>query len=214
MKKNILKKSTLFTLLCGLIIVGISGCEKEAIIKDKVTDDKFNRLAEQYDLTYEILTPAESTGMIIADKTISISDFELVLSSLQKLKNSTFSIENDDFIEFSTPRLRTSDPENNENVNTACVSGNNDELSATVCLDFMNGAVANSAVSFRFPSSLYLNYIHDGGSYSQSGNLVNFSAYGRVQVFIAIHDVVIASYSVMMRGYYDLSSNSGKLTFY
>ena len=213
MKKNILVRSILFTVLCGLII-GIGGCEKETILIDKITDNQFNQLVQQYDLTYEIITPSKSKKMTITDKTISISELEFVLASLQKLKKSTFSIENEIYPEFSAPRLRSSEPENNENVNTACVSGHNDELTATVCLDFKNGTVTNSSVSFRLPSSLYLNYVHDGGYYSKNGNIINFSAFGRVQVFVAIHDVIITSYSVSMRGYYDLSLNRGELTFY
>ncbi|GEM_PF-3760663 len=213
MKKNILVRSILFTVLCGLII-GISGCEKETILIDKITDNQFNQLVQEYDLTYETITPSKSKEMTITDKTVSISELEFVLASLQKLKKSTFSIENEISPEFPAPRLRSSEPENNENVNTACVSGHNDELTATVCLDFKNGTVTNSSVSFRLPSSLYLNYVHDGGYYSKNGNIVNFSAYGRVQVFVAIHDVIITSYSVSMRGYYDLSSNRGELTFY
>lgn len=211
--KNISVKSILLFVISGLII-GMSGCETETITIDKSTDYQFNKLVGQYDLTYEIINSSKSEGMHIADKAISISDLEFVLSRLQELKNSTFSIENVPFSEFSVPRLRSSGTENDENTNTACVSGYNDELTATVCLDFKNGTVTNSTVSFRFPSSLYLNYVHDGGSYSKSGNTVNFSAYGRVQVFVAIHDVIITSYSVTMRGYYDLSSNSGELTFF
>lgn len=129
--------------------------------QDRPTDNQFNQLVQQYDLTYETITPSKSKEMTITDKTISISELELefILASLQKIKRSTFSIENEVFSEFPAPRLRSSEPENNENVNTACVSGHNDELTATVCLDFKNGTVTNSSVSFRLPSSLYLNEV-------------------------------------------------------
>lgn len=129
--------------------------------QDRPTDNQFNQLVQQYDLTYETITPSKSKEMTITDKTISISELELefILASLQKIKRSTFSIENEVFSEFPAPRLRSSEPENNENVNTACVSGHNDELTATICLDFKNGTVTNSSVSFRLPSSLYLNEV-------------------------------------------------------
>lgn len=214
MKKIFLVRFMFLLTLSGLII-GISGCETETIIIEEAGNNQFYKLVEQYNLTYEILTPSKSSSKThITEQTVSIDDLKLILSSLQNLKNTTLPINNLDKGEFSLPRLRSSNPEDNGNVNTTCVSGSNEELTARVCLDLKNGNVTNSTVSFRFPSSLYLNYMHDGGYYGQNGNIVNFSAYGRVEVFVAIHDVVVASYSVAMHGYYDLLTNWGELTFY
>lgn len=213
MKGIFLKRSIFFLVISGLIF-GMSGCDTETMMVGEDEDNQFFKLVEQYNLTYEVLTSPKSKETSFVEHVVSISDLEFVLSSLQELKNSTFSIKNVVSTEYMIPRLRSSEPEDNNNPNTACVSGDNDELTATVCLDFKNGTVTNSTVSFKLPSSLYLNYIHDGGYYSKNGDIVNFSAYGRVQVFVAIHDIIITSYSVTMHGYYDLSSNSGELTFY
>ena len=211
MKNNIFVRILFLIILSGLIL---SGCEKETVLADKVNDNHFNQLIQKYDLTCESITSYDSKCMTIIDQAVSISELESLLTSLHKLKGTTFTIENKEFINFKTPRLRSSEPENNDNVSTACVSGQNSELTATVCLDLKNETVTNSYVDFRFPSSFYLNYVHKGGYYGKSSNIVNFSAYGSVEVFVAIDDIVVTSYSVSMRGHYDLSSNQGELTFY
>lgn len=210
MKNNFIVNLLLFSLITGMFL-GFNACGEQTLDYE-IADNQFNDLVEKYDLVYEVL-PSALKEDVLKDQIVSIKDLELVLYNFKKLKGTSLIVEDDKLNRLSVPRLRSSAPEEND-VITTCISGTNDELSATVCLDLKNGSVLSSNVNFRFPGSMYMNYIHEGGSYSINGEIVNFSAYGSVEVYIALEDIVVATYSVVMHGYYNLSTNKGELTFY
>jgi hypothetical protein len=187
----------------------MSGCNQDDIDSsfDK-KDERFNMLKNKYE--FESVKVKLKHGDISAEKIYSIEEFEYILAQLDKLKGKTIPIER--IKSTDIPRLR-SGSESGGGYTQAAISGYNEELTATVFLDLINKTVTNSVVSFRFPSSLYLTYDHDGGSCT-SGDIVNFNAYGTVKLFVAIHGVVINTVRVTMSGYFNTINGTGELTYF
>lgn len=164
----------------------------------------YSRLVEKYNISD--VTDAETIEKAKKLKGVTPEELDVILESLFRESTPLIKIGN------SFPKKQEKINVRSARSNVVVVSASNSDGRADVHLDTDNVSVETSSVYYTDFMDVFLYYTHLSGSANKSGDVINFTANGEVVVKIIWEGVEIKRIPTVIRGYYNVSSQSGTLT--